>query len=141
MQSTAASLNIRFTFFHMQAPSDLDAVFARLAAARRDAVVVQGDTLFSVNRKRVASLSLKHRLPSSASITGYAEAGGLLEYGPDRLQGYRRAAYFVDRILKGAKPAELPMEQPTHFETVINTTSAKALGLTIPQTLAGARLI
>ena len=111
--------------------------------ARADAVVVQVDTLFAVNVQSIAQLALKHHLPSASSLTDFAVAGGLISYGPDdRLEGYRRAAVFVDKLLKGAKPGDLPIEQPTKFELVINMTTAKSLGIAVPQALQlRARLI
>ena len=84
------------------------------------------------NQKRIVDFALKSRLPSLYSSRGYVEAGGLMSYGADFADIYRRVAYFVDRILKGAKPAELPVEQPTKFELVINLKTAKQIGLTIP---------
>jgi putative tryptophan/tyrosine transport system substrate-binding protein len=110
--------------------------------ARCDAVLVQGDTLFAANARAVAELALRHRLVSASAINEYADAGGLISYGPDRLEGYRRAAGFVDKLLKGAKPGDLPIQQATQFEFFINMGTAKSLGLTIPQTLqTRARLV
>jgi len=135
MQSAARSLNLELRLFEVSAPGQFDGAFGEVAKARCDAVVVQGDTLFEVNLPAVARLALKHRLASASSISEFAEAGGLITYGPDRLQGYRRAAVFVDRLLKGAQPAELPIERPTKFERVINLRTAAALGLSIGQPL------
>jgi putative tryptophan/tyrosine transport system substrate-binding protein len=87
------------------------------------------------NRKRIADFALKSRLPSIYSVRDFVDAGGLMSYGADQADSYRRVAYFVDRILKGAKPADLPVEQPTKFELVINLKTAKQLGLTIPQSV------
>ena len=87
------------------------------------------------NGKRIVDFALKSRLPSVYGSRGYVEAGGLMYYGADLADNYRRVAYFVDRILKGAKPADLPVEQPTKFELVINLKTAKQIGLTIPQSL------
>jgi ABC-type uncharacterized transport system substrate-binding protein len=84
------------------------------------------------NRKRIAGLALKSRLPSVYNSREYVDAGGLMYYGADQAESYRRVAYYVDRILKGAKPADLPVEQPTKFELVINLNTAKQIGLTIP---------
>jgi putative ABC transport system substrate-binding protein len=86
-------------------------------------------------RTRVAALAIKSRPPAVGEQNGFAEAGGLLSYGPDITENFRRAAALVDKVLKGAKPADLPIEQPTKFELVINLNIAKALGLTIPQSL------
>jgi putative ABC transport system substrate-binding protein len=103
-----------------------------MATKRIDAVVVQGDTMFAVNAKAVADLAIKHRLPS-AGIVEYAEAGGMIGSGADLIEGHRRAATYVDKILKGANPGDLPIEQATKFKLVINVKTAKALGITIPQ--------
>ena len=91
--------------------------------------------LMRPNRKRIAAFALKSRLPSVSSSGEFVDAGGLMSYGADLADSYRRVAYFVDRILKGAKPADLPVEQPTKFELVINLKTAKQIGLTIPQSL------
>ena len=135
IRSTATSHKIRLTVFEARTARDLEPVFGQIAASQCDAILVQGDTLFSVDARAVTDLALRHRLVSASSLTSFADAGGLVFYGPDRLEGYRRAAYFVDRLLKGAKPGDLPMEQPTKFELVINLKTAKALGLTIPQSV------
>jgi putative ABC transport system substrate-binding protein len=87
------------------------------------------------NQKRIVSLALKSRVPSMYNRREFVEAGGLVSYGADEADSYRRVAYFIDRILKGAKPADLPVEQPTKFELVINLKTAKQIGLTIPQSL------
>jgi putative ABC transport system substrate-binding protein len=86
----------------------------------------------AANQKRIAGLALKSRLPSLYGSRGYVEAGGLMSYGADQADSYRRVAYYVDRILKGTKPSELPVEQPTKFELVINLKTAKQIGVTIP---------
>jgi ABC-type uncharacterized transport system substrate-binding protein len=110
-------------------------VFASLARERAEAVVFFGDTFFSQQLRQIAESALKHRLASIYITREYAEAGGLMSYGATLIDNFRRAAAFVDKILKGAKPAELPFEQPTRYVLVINLKTAKALGLTIPQTL------
>ena len=91
-----------------------------------------GGPLMGANRKRIAGFALKSRLPSMYGNRGAVEAGGLMSYGADQAENYRRVAYYVDRILKGAKPADLPVEQPTKFELVINLKTAKQIGVTIP---------
>jgi len=142
MQATAKSFKLTLPVFEARAPKQFDSAFAEMVKARCDALVVSGDTLFSVNVQTVAQLALKHRLPSASALSEFAEVGGLITYSPDRLEGYRRAAVFVDKILKGVRVADLPIEQPSKFELVINTTTAKSLGLTIPQALQlRARLI
>jgi putative ABC transport system substrate-binding protein len=102
---------------------------------RADALIFAENTIFIADRRRIAELAIMHRLPMMAAAKEYAEAGALLSYGTDYLDLFRRAATYVDKILKGAKPADLPIEQPTKFELVINFKTAKALGLTIPQSL------
>ena len=89
------------------------------------------------NEKRIVGFALTSRLPSAYGSRGYVDAGGLMSYGTDPANSYRRVAYYVDRILKGAKPADLPVEQPTKFELVINLKTAKQIGLTIPQKVLG----
>ena len=142
MQSTAASLNLRLTTFETGAPGEFVSIFAEIEKARCEAVLVQGDTMFAANAQAVAELALKHRLVSASAINEYADAGGLMSYGPDRLEGYRRAGRLVDQLLKGAKPGDLPIQQATEFDFFINMATAKSLGLTISQTLqTRARLI
>ena len=99
-----------------------------------DSTLPQGP-LTNANQKRITGLALKSRLPSMYFTREYVEAGGFMSYGADRVDSYRRVAYYVDRILKGAKPADLPVEQPTKFELVINLKTAKQIGLTIPPEL------
>jgi putative ABC transport system substrate-binding protein len=102
---------------------------------RASAVVILVDAIFTNHRKQIAELSVKRRLPSVYGVREYAGAGGLMDYSVDPVDLEGRAAIFVEKILKGAKPGDLPIEQPTKFELVINLRTAKALGLTIPQTL------
>jgi putative tryptophan/tyrosine transport system substrate-binding protein len=99
------------------------------------AVIVVADPLFSQQRRQLAELAVKYRLPSISTFREFAEEGILITYGPKSVDALRRAATYVDKIFKGAKPADLPVEQPTKFELVINLKTAKALGLTIPQSL------
>jgi putative tryptophan/tyrosine transport system substrate-binding protein len=114
---------------------DFDRVFAALNKQRLDGFYVIGSALMRVNGKRTADFALKSRLPSVSSIREFVDAGGLMSYGADESERDRRVAYYVDRILKGAKPADLPVEQPKKFELVINLKTAKQLGITIPQSL------
>ena len=102
---------------------------------RPDGLYVRGSPLMSANGKRAADFALKSRLPSIYVRREFVDAGGLMSYGADLADSYRRVAYFVDRILKGAKPADLPVEQPTKFEFVINLKAANLIGLTIPQSM------
>jgi putative ABC transport system substrate-binding protein len=114
---------------------DFDAAFLTIKRARTDALILGVNTPFIAQRRRLAELAVLHRLPMVTPAKEYAEAGGLLSYGTDYPDLFRRAATYVDKILKGAKPADLPIEQPTKFELIINLKTAKALGLTIPPSL------
>ena len=109
--------------------------FVALARERAGALLVVPDPLFAGQRVKIASLAEQNRLPSLGLNRELAEAGAMMSYGPSFRENHRRAAAYVDKILKGAKPADLPVEQPTKFELVINLKTAKALGLTIPQSL------
>jgi putative ABC transport system substrate-binding protein len=134
METAARSLKVELQTFAARGPNELEGAFSTMAKSRADAVVVTTDALFNANVRAIADLASRKRLPS-AGITAFAEAGGTIGYGLNFPAMSRRAAYFVDRILKGAKPADLPVEQPTKFDLVINLKTAKALGLTIPQSL------
>jgi ABC-type uncharacterized transport system substrate-binding protein len=116
-------------------PEDLDGAFARAVGERADGVLVLASPFFSSQNQRIASLAANSRLPAIYEHRGFVEAGGLISYGPDHRDIFRLVALYVDRILRGAKPADLPVEQPTKFELVINLKTASALGLTIPQSL------
>src|SRR3989449_11714998 len=109
--------------------------FAAMTKEGAGAVVVLVDAMFVDQRTRIADLAARHHLPSVYGLMDFAEAGGLMFYGANDTDRFRRAAIFVDKVLKGAKPADLPMEQPTKFALVINLKSAKALRLTIPQSI------
>jgi putative ABC transport system substrate-binding protein len=113
----------------------IDDAFAAIARERAQALLVMNDPLFETQRERIVDLAAKHRLPGIFEWREFAEAGGLLSYGTNLVDMYRRLATYVDKILKGAKPADLPVQQPTKFELVINLKTAKAPGLTIPQTI------
>jgi putative ABC transport system substrate-binding protein len=131
----AESLGLPLTIVEAKRPDDLEGAFSALATDRVEALLVLADGMFWGERKRIADLALRRRLPSMFSNIEYATAGGLMAYAPSSADPYRRAAVFVDKILKGAKPGDLPVEQPTKFELVINLKTAKALGLTIPPSL------
>jgi ABC-type uncharacterized transport system substrate-binding protein len=115
-------------------PKDFEGVFSAVARRRMDALMVPDDGMFIANARGIAELAAKTRLPSTG-FKEFAEAGGLMAYAVNFLDMFRRAAAFVDKILKGAKPGDLPVEKPTIFELVINLKAAKALGLTIPQSV------
>ena len=129
------SLRVQLQILKVQGPEEFDSAFAAMTRERAGALYVVGDPMLSQHRRRLAELAAKSRLPAVYELKDHAEAGGLMAYGPNILDMYRRAATYVDKILKGAKPADLPVEQPTKFELVINLKTAKALGLTIPQSL------
>jgi putative ABC transport system substrate-binding protein len=116
-------------------PGDIDIAFARVAAGGPAAVIVSQNALFFNERQRIAELGLKHRLPTLVPADVFVEAGALLSYGPSWPPIFRNAAIFVDKILKGAKPADLPVEQPTVFDLTINRRTAEALGIELPLTL------
>ena len=116
-------------------PDDIEHAFANLINARAQGLIVLPHAVTNANRARIASLAAGHQLPGMYPDSEYVEAGGLMSYAPNYSDQHRRAATFVDKILKGAKPADLPIEQPTKFELVVNMKTAKALGLTIPQSI------
>jgi len=134
MESTAKSLNLMLQTFAASAPDAFESVFANMANANVDAVLVFEEPMFVFTARAVAELGAKRHLPL-AGFTEIAEAGGLIGYGVDIVERIRHAAVFVDRILKGASPADIPIEQATKFRLTINLSSAKVLGLTIPQSL------
>jgi ABC-type uncharacterized transport system substrate-binding protein len=132
IEAAARLLGVQLQPLDVRDPKDLDGAFQAATAARAHAVITIPSTFFAMHRARVAELALKHRLPAGSIETGFADAGGLMSYGPNIPNSFRRAATYVDKILKGAKPADLPVEQPTSFQLVVNLRTAKALGLTIP---------
>ncbi len=132
IEAAAKSLKLELQQFGVRGPGDIDSSFAAMAKRPVDAVVSADDAVLIANAGAIAKLAAKMRLPSIGS-SEFAEAGGLMAYGVNRRETFRRAAYFVDRIFKGAKPADLPVEQATRFETVLNQKTAKALGLQFPQ--------
>jgi len=131
--ATGAKLNIALHKAPVNSDGDFDAAFAAMAKVRVDGVVVHGAALTAAYRVRLADLALKHRLATIFVVRDNVEAGGLVSYGPDHLDLTRRAAIYIDKILKGIKPADLPVEQPTRFELLVNNKTAKAIGLTIPE--------
>jgi putative ABC transport system substrate-binding protein len=131
----ARSLGVQLQLLEARGPNEFDGAFAAMAKERVGALLVLSDAIFSSHRTRLADLAARSRLPAAYGVRDSVEAGGLMSYGPSFLDSYRRAATYVDKILKGAKPADLPVEQPTKFELVINMKTAKALGLSIPQSL------
>ena len=131
----ARALGVRLQSVEVRGPADFDRAFTRMTAARADALTVYGSAMFFDERKRLVDLVAKNRMPAAYGLREYVDAGGLMSYGPHGPDLFRRAATYVNKILKGAKPADLPIEQPTKFELAINLKAANALGLTIPQSV------
>jgi putative ABC transport system substrate-binding protein len=134
-EEAAQKLGIPLKAHGVDGPDDFDRVLSAIVADRAGAVLVATSPMFFGHRRQLADLALKHRLPSMFAFLEYAEAGGLMAYGPSYTELFQRAAGYVDKILRGASPANLPVEQPTKFELIINLKTAKALGLTIPPSL------
>ncbi|HKU86082.1 MAG TPA: ABC transporter substrate-binding protein [Casimicrobiaceae bacterium] len=128
-------LSLSLSIVRVRAPGEFDAAFLAMTKERVEGVLVVPDSVFGLHATRLATLAAKHRLPTMFGIRGNVEAGGLLSYGPNITHQHRQAAKYVARILGGATPAELPVEQPTKFELVINLRTARMLGLTLPQAL------
>ncbi len=129
------ALGLRLQTVAVRSATEFDSAFSAIIRERAGAVLVLSTPLFIAGARRLAELAMKHKLPTMFGPKVHAEAGGLLSFGPDRVDLFRRGAIYVDKILKGAKPADLPVQQPTKFELVINLKTAKALGLNIPQSL------
>jgi putative ABC transport system substrate-binding protein len=134
-QAAARPLQLELQLFEVRNPSDVERAFAGAIAGRANAVVVFDDPFIHSHRARIIALAANHRLPAICGTREYADDGGLMAYGPHRPDLYRRSAVFLDKILKGAKPAELPIEQPTRFELIVNLKAAKALGLEMPTSM------
>jgi ABC-type uncharacterized transport system substrate-binding protein len=131
-ETAAKGLGLRLQFLGSKGADDLENAFDAGKRAGAQAVIVHPSTFAATNRARIIDLASKNRLPAIYPSTEYAESGGLMSYGPDLVNNYRRAAVYVDKIIKGAKPADLPVEQPMKFEFVINLKAAKQIGLTVP---------
>jgi putative ABC transport system substrate-binding protein len=135
IQLPARQLGVQLHSLEVRSSNEFDKAFEDATRARAGAIFIMPDPVNAANLKRIAGLAATSRLPSIFHLTEFADAGGLAAYGPDRADMFRRAATFVDKILKGAKPADLPIEQPTKFELVVNLKTAKAIGITIPQSV------
>ena len=135
IQATGKRMNVTVDVFDGGSASKLEPALASIAASRAEALIVTNDPFFAVNRSKLIEFCAAKRLPAIYFYSLFAEAGGLMAYGGSIVHSYRRAATYVDKILKGAKPGDLPIEQPTRYEHVINLKAAKDLGLTIPQSL------
>jgi putative ABC transport system substrate-binding protein len=134
-ERAAPSLGLTLLSFDVKQAEDLEPAFAAMARDGANGLLVFENAITVNNSKRIVDLAFKHRLPGAYGLRDFADAGGLMVYGPVRADNYRRAAIFVDKIVKGAKPSDLPVEQPTKFELVINLKAAKANGLTITPSL------
>ena len=134
-QVAAQALGVTLQSVEVRGPDDFDAAFATIAREHPDVLVVFSEPLTLAHQRRIVDFATQHRLPMISEIKEFAESGGLMTYGASIPALFRRAAYYVDRILKGAKPADLPVEQPTKFELVLNRKTAQALGITFPPTL------
>ena len=135
MHTAAKTLRLEITVANAGTAGEFETVFAEIVRDRPAGLMILADALFISESRRLTTLAARHRLPTMGGHNAIPESGGLMSYGPNRLDLARRAAVLVDKILKGAKPADLPVEQPTKFELVINMKTAKALGLTVPPTL------
>ena len=135
LHGASKALRITVTSAEVRTAADFDAAFAVVTAAHPQALLVLPDPLIYPPGQRIVEFAARSRLPAMYGQTGFVEAGGLMSYGPSFVESFRRAAYYVDRILKGAKPGDLPIEQPTKFELVINARTAKALGITLPPSM------
>jgi putative ABC transport system substrate-binding protein len=135
IEAASPVLGLRIHAVAVRSATELDSAFATIVRERAGGILVLSTPMFIAAKTRLAELALTHKLPSVFGPRHHVEAGGLMSYSPDREDLYRRGAGYVDKILKGAKPADLPVQQPTRFELVINMRTAKALGLTIPPTI------
>jgi putative tryptophan/tyrosine transport system substrate-binding protein len=136
-EAAAPALGVQLESLGVRAAADFERAFQGATRRRVGALLILDDFFLARHQKQIAALTAKTKLPAMAGVTGFAEAGVLLNYGPNFAEITRRSVTYVDKILKGAKPADLPVEQPTKFELVINLKTAKALGLTIPPSLLG----
>jgi putative ABC transport system substrate-binding protein len=134
-EAAARAFRMQLQVLEARGPQEIDSAFAAIARERAGALVILADAMFTNQRKQIAELAMKRRLPSVYGVREYADAGGLIVYSVDPVDLEGRAAIYVDKILKGAKPTDLPIEQPSKFELVINLKTSKALGLTIPPSL------
>ena len=134
-QDAARASGVQLQLLEARSPSEIDRAFAAMTMERAGALIVLLDAMFADHQGRIADLAARHRLPAVYGSHEFAEAGGLMAYGSSFVDRHRRAATFVDKILKGAKPADLPIEQPNKFALAINLRAAKTLGLTIPQSV------
>ena len=131
-QAAARALNVLLQYLTVRSPDEFNEAFRLMAKERAEAVIVFPDALTMAHRKEIAEFSAKSRIPSMSGWSEFVDAGGLMTYGPNLFDSLRRVAIYVDKILKGTKPQDLPVEQPMKFELVINLKTAKQIGVTIP---------
>jgi putative ABC transport system substrate-binding protein len=134
-QTTAQALGVKLLPVEVRGPNDFDGAFSAMMNRRPDALITLPSSLLYFQHKRIADFAKAGGLPAIGPWAEFAEAGGLMSYGLNLPEFYRRAATYVDKILKGTRPGDLPVEQPTHFEFVVNLKTAKALGITVPQSV------
>ena len=135
VQATAPALGVTLLPFEATAAHEIDRAFTAMHQERVEALIVVGDPMFGTHQSRVVELAAQARLPATYNLRAFVDAGGLMSYGVHFEDLYRRAATYVDKILKGTKPADLPVEQPTKFALIINLKTAQALGITMPPSL------
>jgi putative ABC transport system substrate-binding protein len=132
VEDAARRLKVDIVRVEARGPDDIERAMQEARRRGADALLALGAPEYAAMRARIAEAALRHRLPTMTPEVGFAEAGGLLDYGPDIVESWHRAAIYVDKILKGAKPADLPVEQPTEIPLTVNLKTARALGLTLP---------
>ena len=132
LEAVARSLSVQLQIVTVKKPEEIENAFSSMVKGKAEAVTVGTQAMFVLNRTTIVEMAAKSRLPAIYHRNDFVKAGGLMSYGPDHADLYRRAAIYVDKILKGAKPSDLPVEQPTKFELVINLNAAKEIGVTIP---------
>jgi putative ABC transport system substrate-binding protein len=137
LEEAGRTLRVQLQPVGVRTATELEGAFAAMVRERAQGVLVLGTAIFVAERQRVVELAIKHRLPTMSNLKDVVEAGGLMSYSPNWDDLFRRGAIYVDKILKGTKPADLPVEQATKFELVINLKTARAIGLTIPQSVLG----
>jgi putative ABC transport system substrate-binding protein len=135
VRDAAQSMRIKVLAADARTPQEIESAFSMMARDNAEAVIVAADAFFIQQGRQIAELAVKNRLPTVSGFREHVESGGLMSYGPNLTESYRRAASYVDKIFKGAKPSDLPVEQANKFELIINMKTTKALGLTIPKTL------
>ena len=135
LEPAAAAMKLKLQTLDVRSPADIEPAFQAAVKERADGAIFLGSVVFGAHRKQIVELAVKHRLPATYTRPEFVEDGGLMTYGPNINDLFRRAATYVDRILKGAKPADLPVQQPIKFEFIVNLKAAKQIGLTIPQSV------